>query len=208
MAVNVSYADFTIITLVIIFGFEGYRAGFFKGVLSSNGLIFALVISVVTVPYSARFYNFVIELSPNISILMGFTTIYVLLLLLYALFLQWVHTLMKMEVVDWFNRVAGTLIGLYKGLLSVSLLSIGFSLLPAPDAVKSIEAQSTFMQPVKYFAPKNYNLFRKLNPYIPSFEQTLKNTFAQMEKEPDEMAATLINDFGSQALENTVTKKR
>jgi len=208
MAVEVSYADFTIIALMIIFGFEGYRAGFFKGILSIGGFFFALIIAVVALPYSARFYNFVIELPANISIVMGFTTIFVLLLLLYALFLQWVHSIMKMEVVDWFNRISGTIIGLYKGLLTVSLLSLGFSLFPMPDLVKSTEARSVFMIPVKYVAPFNYNYVRKLNPYTPSFEETLKKTFAQMEKEPDEMATILIQEFGKRFLEKSVTNKR
>jgi uncharacterized membrane protein required for colicin V production len=208
MAVEVSYADFTIIALMIIFGFEGYRAGFFKGILSIGGFFFALVIAVVVLPYSARFYNFVIELPANISIIMGFTTIFVLLLLLYALFLQWVHSIMKMEVVDWFNRISGTIIGLYKGLLTVSLLSLGFSLFPMPDLVKSTEARSVFMIPVKYVAPFNYNFIRKLNPYTPSFEETLKKTFAQMEKEPDEVAVKLIEEFGKRFLEKSVTNKR
>ncbi|MDZ7360271.1 MAG: CvpA family protein [candidate division KSB1 bacterium] len=208
MAVEVSYADFTIIALMIIFGFEGYRAGFFKGILSISGFFFALVIAVVILPYSARFYNFVIELPANISIIMGFTTIFVLLLLLYALFLQWVHSIMKMEVVDWFNRISGTIIGLYKGLLTVSLLSLGFSLFPMPDLVKSTEARSVFMIPVKYVAPYNYNYIRKLNPYTPSFEETLKKTFAQMEKEPDEVATILLQEFGKRFLEKSVTNKR
>jgi len=208
MAVEISYADFSIIALLIIFGFEGYRTGLFKGILSIGGFFFALLISVITLPYSARFFNFVIELPTNISILMGFSTIFVLLLLLHALFLQWVHTIMKMEVVDWFNRLSGTLIGLYKGLLTVSLLSLGFLLLPLPELVKSAETRSLFIPSVKYFAPKNYNLFRKLNPYIPSFEQTLKNTFALMQKEPDAMAANLIKDFGVLLLEKNVTQKR
>jgi uncharacterized membrane protein required for colicin V production len=208
MAVEVSYADFTIIALMIIFGFEGYRAGFFKGILSIGGFFFALVFAVVVLPYSARFYNFVIELPANISIVMGFTTIFVLLLLLYALFLQWVHSIMKMEVVDWFNRISGTIIGLYKGLLTVSLLSLGFSLFPMPELVKSTEARSVFMIPVKYVAPYNYNYVRKLNPYTPSFEETLKKTFAQMEKEPDEVAGKLIEEFGKRFLEKSVTNKR
>jgi hypothetical protein len=113
-----------------------------------------------------------------------------------------------MEVVDWFNRISGTIIGLYKGLLTVSLLSLGFSLFPMPDLVKSTEARSVFMIPVKYVAPFNYNFIRKLNPYTPSFEETLKKTFAQMEKEPDEVAVKLIEEFGKRFLEKSVTNKR
>jgi uncharacterized membrane protein required for colicin V production len=208
MAVEINYADFAIIALMIIFGFEGYRAGFFAGILSIGGFFFALIIAVLTLPYSARFFNYVIELSANISILMGFVTIFVLCLLLYALFLDWVRKIMEMKVVDWFDRISGTVIGLYKGLLAVSLLSIGFSLFPMPDLVKATEARSLFMVPVKYVAPFNYNFIRKLAPGTPSFEQTLKNTFARMEKEPDEMAANLIKEFGKRYLEKNVTDRR
>jgi uncharacterized membrane protein required for colicin V production len=208
MAVEISYADFTIIALMIIFGFEGYRTGLFNGLLSIGGFFFALIITVLVLPYSSRFFNFVIELPPNISILMGFVSIFVLLLLLYALFLEWLHKIMKMEVVDWFNRVAGTVIGLYKGLLSVSLLAIGFSLLPMKDLVKSTEAKSTFVIPVKYFAPYNYNFFRKLYPRSPSFEDALKNTFTQMQQQPDEVAQTLIDEFDKRYLQKNVTNQR
>jgi uncharacterized membrane protein required for colicin V production len=208
MAVEISYADFTIIALLIIFGFEGYRTGLFNGLLSIGGIFLALIITILMLPSSSRFFNFVIELPPNISVLMGFTSIFVLLLLLYALFLEWVHKVMKMEVVDWFNRIAGTLLGLYKGLLSVSLLAIGFSLMPMKEVVKSSEANSTFVIPVKYFAPFNYNFFRKLFPRSPSFEDALRNTFTQMQQPPDEMAQTLIDEFDRRYLQKNVTNKR
>jgi uncharacterized membrane protein required for colicin V production len=138
---------------------------------------------------------------------MGFATIYVISLLLYALFLQWLHTIMKMEVVDWFNRISGTLLGIYKGLLIASLLALGFSLLPMPDMVRSTEERSLFLRPVKYFMPINYNYFKRLVPGIPSFEETLKATFDQL-GEVDEMAANLMEAFGSQKLEQSVTTKR
>ncbi|MCG3120381.1 MAG: hypothetical protein ALAOOOJD_03066 [bacterium] len=208
MAVEISYADFTIIALMIVFGFEGYRSGLFNGILSIGGLFFSLIVAVVLLPFSARFFNFVIELSPNLSVIMGFLAIFVLCLLLFALFLEWVHKIMKMEVVDWFNRIAGTLIGLYKGLIATSLLALGFSLLPMPELVQRTEANSMFMAPVKYVAPYNYNFFRKLYIGTPSFEETLKNAYTRMEKEPDEMATNLINAFGSRLLEKSANQKR
>jgi hypothetical protein len=76
-------------------------------------------------------------------------------LLLYALFLEWVHKIMQMKVEDWFDRIAGTVLGLYKGILAVSLLALGFTLLPLPEVVSQTEQHSLFLQPVKYFAPVN-----------------------------------------------------
>jgi uncharacterized membrane protein required for colicin V production len=155
MNVEISYADFTIIVLTVIFGYEGYRSGFFKGILSVGGFFISLTVSLAALPYAARFFNYVIELPPNISILMGFISIFVISLLLYALFLEWVHKIMQMKVEDWFDRIAGTVLGLYKGILAVSLLALGFTLLPLPEVVSQTEQHSLFLQPVKYFAPVN-----------------------------------------------------
>lgn len=207
MAVEISYADFTIIAVMIIFGFEGYRGGLFNGILSIGGLHFALFVAVILLPLAANFFNFVIELPANISVVMGFVTIFVACLLLYAFIADWLRKIIKMEVVDWFNRLTGTLIGLYKGLITASLLALGFSLLPPAAVVQSTENNSTFMRPVKYVAPFTYNIFRKLYVNTPSFEDTLKNAYGRMEKEPDEMAQVLIDEFHNRYLRKNVDKK-
>lgn len=208
MNVEISYADFSIIVLTVIFGYEGYRSGLFKGLLSVGGFFISLTVSLAALPYAARFFNYVIELPPNISILMGFVSIFVISMLLYTLFLEWVHKVMQMKVEDWFDRIAGTLLGLYKGVLAVSLLALGFTLLPLPEVVSRTEQHSLFLQPVKYFAPANYNYFRKLVPRTPSFEETLKLTFEVMGGEPDAMTAGLMESFKSRMLEKSVTTKQ
>jgi len=207
MDVTISYADFSIIAVMIIFGFEGYRTGLFNGILSIGGLNLSLIIAVVILPLAANFFNYVIELPPNISVVMGFVTIFVAGLLLYAFFAEWLRKLIKMEVVDWFNRISGTIIGLYKGLIAASLLVLGFSLLPPAAMVKSTEDNSVFMRPVKYVAPFSYNYFRKLYINAPSFEATLQNSYARMKKEPDEMAQVLIDEFHTRLLQKNVDKK-
>jgi uncharacterized membrane protein required for colicin V production len=207
MAVEISWADFTIIVLMVFLGLEGYRTGFFNGLLSVGGFFFSLLITLFLLPQAARFFNYVVELPSNMSILMGFATVYVISMLLYELFLKWLHKIMEMKVEARFNRIFGTVLGLYKGILIVSLLALGFSLLPLPDMVRSAEERSLFLRPVKYFTPVNYNFFRRLFPGSPSFEATLKNT-ADALGGLDETATDLIQAFGSQQLEKSVTTKR
>jgi membrane protein required for colicin V production len=206
MAVEISYADFAIIALLVILGYEGYRAGFFNELLGVGGLFLSLIITLILLPHAAKFFNYVIELPPNMSILMGFASVFVISLLLYTLFLQWLHTIMKMEVVDWFNRISGTLLGIYKGIAIVSLLALGFSLLPLPELVRTTEDRSLFLQPVKYFMPVNYNYVRRLIPGTPSFEDALRNTLAEL-GDADDIAAGLMESFGSRKLEKSVTTK-
>lgn len=176
MAVEISYADFTIILLIVLIGFDGYRAGFFHEILTIGGFFFSLLITLISLPPAARFFYDVIQLQTNMSILMGFSSIFFLILLLYSFFLQWLNSVMKMEVVDWFNKLSGALLGIYKGTLIASLLALGFSLLPLSELVRDIEQNSFFVQAIKKFLPANYDYFSRIIPGTPSFEQALKAT--------------------------------
>jgi hypothetical protein len=110
------------------------------------------------------------------SILIGFSSIFFIILLLYTFFLQWLNTVMKMHVVDWFDKLSGALLGIYKGTLIASLLALGFSLLPLAELVRDIEQSSFFVQAIKKFLPANYNYFSRIIPGAPSFDQILKAT--------------------------------
>lgn len=200
MDVNISYADFTIIAVMIIFGFEGYRTGLLNGILSIIGLNLSLILAVVILPLAASFFNNVFKPPPNISIVMGFLTIFVVCLLLFTFMAKWFRKLIKMEMVDWFNRTSGAFIGLYKGLMTASLLALCYSLLPPSTVVQSTEKNSTFMRPVKFIAPLSYTAFRKSYINAPSFEATLQNAYIRMQKEPDEMAKVLMGEFHDRLL--------
>jgi hypothetical protein len=52
------------------------------------------------------------------------------------------------------------------------------------------------------------NYFKKLVPRTPSFEETLKTTFAVMGGEPDAMTAGLMEAFKNRMLEKSVTTKQ
>jgi hypothetical protein len=77
-----------------------------------------------------------------------------------------------------------------------------------PDLVSQTEQKSLFLGSVKYFAPANYNYFKKLVPRTPSFEETLKATFDVMGGEPDAMTASLMESFKSRMLQKSVTTKQ
>ncbi|MDZ7344727.1 MAG: CvpA family protein [candidate division KSB1 bacterium] len=174
MAVEISYADFTITLLIVLIGFDGYRSGFFHEITTLGGFFFSLLITLISLPQASRFFYEVVQLQTNMSILMGFSSIFFIMLLLYTFFLQWLNSVMKMEVVDWFNKLSGAMLGIYKGTLIASLLALGFSLLPLSDLVQEIEQSSLFVQGIKKFLPANYDYFSRIIPGAPSFEQALK----------------------------------
>lgn len=200
MDVNISYADFTIIAVILIFGFKDYRTGLLNGILSIIGLNLSLILAVVILPLAANFFNYTFEPRPNISIVMGFLTIFVACLLIFIFVAKWFRKLIKIEVVDWFNRMSGAFIGLNKGLMAASLLALCYTLLSPSAVVQNTEKNSIFMRPVKFIAPLSYNAFRKSYLNLPSLEATLQNAYTRMQKEPDEMAKALMSEFNDRLL--------
>ena len=168
-----TFADFTIVVLCILFGYLGYRSGFYNSLLSLLGFHFAFGWSLLLMSYAAGFFGFVLELPPDMSLLFGLSFIFGLLTLLWVFIAQWFHNLVKMEVVEWFNRTAGTLLGAYRGFLLVSMMALGFSILPLTATVSYTETYSMLFRRTRCFLPLHYNYVRRLIPLTPSFEQNV-----------------------------------
>lgn len=172
MPVVFTFADFAIVTLIALFGYLGYRSGFYDSLLAYMGFHFALGWSLLLMRYTAGFFSYVLELPPDMSLLLGLSFLFGLFTLAWVFFAQWVHTLIKMEVVEWFNRVAGAALGAYRGFLMVSLMALGFTLLPVSQ-VSYVETYSLVFNRVKCYLPRHYNYVRKLTPMVPSFEENI-----------------------------------
>ncbi|MGH7493925.1 MAG: CvpA family protein [bacterium] len=176
MSLVITFADFTIVAMCILFGYLGYRMGFYDSLLALIGFHFALGLSLPLMRYTVSFFSFVLELPPDMSLLLGLSFLFGLFTLLWVFFSQWIHSLVKMQVVEWFNRGAGILLGSYRGFLIVSLMALGFSILPLTQAVTYTETYSTLFRRIRCFLPMKYNYVRRLVPRTPSFEQTLIGT--------------------------------
>ncbi len=173
MSLVISFTDVIIITLCSLFGYLGYRAGFYDSVLALTGFYLSFTLSLLLMRYTAGFFSFVLELPPEMSVLFGFSFVFGLLMLGHVFFQKWMHDMIKMQVETWFDQISGALLGFYRGFLIVSLLVLGFSCLPLPQTIAYTESRSPFVRRVKCFLPLNYNYFRKLIPFLPGFEQNL-----------------------------------
>lgn len=196
MSLVITFADVTIVALCILFGYLGYRSGFYDSLLALIGFHFALGLSLLLMRYTVGFFSFVLELPPDMSVLLGLSFLFGLFSLLWVFLSQWIHELIKMVVVEWFNRAAGMLLGGYRGFLLVSMMALGFSILPLTQAVTYTETYSSLFRSVKCFLPLKYNYVRRLIPITPSYEQvviaTLRGTGA-----PPESVAILWQRLGA-----------
>jgi len=168
-----TFVDFLIVTLCVLFGYIGYRSGFYNSLLALMGFHFALGLSLLLMRYTAGFFGFVLELPPDMSILFGMAFLFGVLTLGWVFCAQWIHGLVKMEVVEWFNRTAGVILSTYRGFLMISLFALGFTILPLTPSLTYAESYSMLFRRARCFLPLHYNYVRKLIPITPSFEQNL-----------------------------------
>jgi len=191
MTISIGPTDVVIIVLVALSGYAGFRGGFYDSLLRLSGFYGAVTISLILLQYLARFFNYVMQLPPNMSLLLGFAFVFGLLMLLQVFFMHWMHQIIKMEVEKWFNLGVGTLLGALKGLLAASLVTLGFSLLPMTSEIQRTEISSMLFRPTRCLLPQNFSLIGKLLPMIPNFENTLTAAKAQLAGADDRTAALL-----------------
>ena len=182
MIIKIDATDVIILGTLALFGYLGYKGGLFKGILNLWGFYFSLTLSLLFVPWPANFFHYVLELPPTMSVLLGFAVLFALTQLLYVFFMIWINKIVQMTVKDWFNRLTGTLLGLYRGILIISLMALGFSLLPLTDLVRTNETHSMFFRHVRLFTVYNYNFARRLVPGLPGFKDSLKYGYTKVGK--------------------------
>lgn len=180
MLVIISHIDFFILLLLAVFGYVGYRSGFYNSLLGLSGFYIGVIISFLALPLAAKFFYFVLQLPPNMSIILGFSFVFALVMLLHVFFMQYIHKVIKMEVEDKFNRLSGIVIGLYKGSLIVSLLALGFCMLPMQTMVNNIESKSIFLPRIKRVLPANYDYVRRFVPGLRSYQDSLEVTYKRL----------------------------
>ncbi|MDZ7266598.1 MAG: CvpA family protein [candidate division KSB1 bacterium] len=180
MQIVINLADFFILGVLAYFTWRGFKSGLYESLLDLFGFFSCLTLTLILLPYFAQFFSYVVELPPNMSVLLGFTFLFALLALAYLFFVKWIKTMIQMTVNEKFNRVTGTGLGLYRGVLLASLLMLGFTLLPIPRVVQGTQARSLLMARTKMVLPLSYDYVRKLIPGPPGFRQALQAAYKRI----------------------------
>lgn len=194
MQIIINFADFFILGVLAYFTWRGCKSGLYESLLDLFGFFFCLTLTLIALPYFAKFFSYVVQLPPNMSVLLGFVFVFALLTLAYLFFVKWIKTMIEMKVNEKFNRVTGTGLGLYRGVLMASLLMLGFALLPIPHVVQGTQARSLLMARTKIILPLNYDYVRKLIPGPPGFRQALHAAYKRI-GELDPISARLLDEL-------------
>lgn len=205
MQIIINFADFIIVGVFAYFIWRGYKGGFYDSLLEVIGFYVCLTITLIALRYVAGFFSVVLELPPNMSVLLGFAFVFAGLALAYLYFVKWIHQMIEMKVHERFNRITGSLLGAYRGLLIASLLVLGFLLLPIPHLVHSTQARSFFIPRIKRVLPLNYDYVRKLIPGPPGFREALLAAYLRI-GDIDDISERFLDELPGKPLQKLSSK--
>jgi uncharacterized membrane protein required for colicin V production len=169
--------DFIIIGALVLFGFFGYRHGFFKKVFGLVSFILGLVLATKCMGPCGALLERWLDLSPEISFVVGFFSVFLLVILLQKVLYR---LLVKKEgSVDLVNRLAGMLIGLAEGLIGISLVLLMVSVFGAPS--EKTKRDSSLYKPALNFAPRLFDFALEMIPTSKKFYDILKKDLQHYE---------------------------
>lgn len=150
----------------------GYRGGFTKKLLNILALITAIMVGVFFMGTTGGFFEEVVLLDHATSYVLGFglivSTIMVTAILLYKRF-------GSQGMAKSGSQIAGVILGLFEGLMVISLLLMMLKVFDMPD--KQTEEHSLLYKPMYQVAPTFFVLMRPYLPGAHAFQDRLSATF-------------------------------
>ncbi len=168
----------------------GYRGGLTKKLLNVLALITAIMAAVFFMGTIGGFFEEVVLLDHATSYVIGFgfilATIMITAILLYKRF-------GSQGMAKSGSQIAGVFLGLFEGLMVMSLLLMMLKVFDMPD--KETEEHSLLYKPMYQVAPKFFFLMRPYLPGASAFQDRLSATFKDTplfgeKPDPDETPTT------------------
>lgn len=169
--------DYIIIAIIAIFTIKGLVKGIINEGLGLLGLLVSLVVATKYVSNFANFLRDYLNVAPAFITLLAFMVIFVGCQIGFQLINFLLHRIVKYSFTTWLEKVAGGLIGLYKGLLVASLLVLLISILPFSEQAIPQQKDSKLMKPLKKIAPSVFNVIMFAIPGSKSFYGEMKESF-------------------------------
>jgi membrane protein required for colicin V production len=128
--------DAIILIILIVFFISGMKRGLIKQVLDILGLLFAFLGAFYLAHFVAVYLEESISLQDNISLVLSAVVIFICILFFFKAIGVLFKKLAEVTLLGSLDRIGGGLLGLFKGVLLISLLLIIAFNIPIPESYK------------------------------------------------------------------------
>ena len=180
--------DVVIAVVITLFILNGIRKGFFREILGLAGIILGFFMGIVGAgPLSGWLAKQFPSLPSVIIPLLSFLALFLGVYFGSKMLARSLSVLMEKLKLSWLNRILGGAVSGLKGILLLSLIFWGVSLLPFKGTLNSAISRSRFFPAVKSFVPTFYNMGSGFSPSSHNFEkrvnEILRKSRVKLKKE-------------------------
>lgn len=171
--------DWVILAVVGIFALQGFRKGLLREVAGLLGVVVAFILSVRLLSDVSALISYYLGISPQLAVVVSGFVIFFVVLGLFIFLARLLRKILDWALLGWVDRVGGSLFGLLKGTLIVSILALLISLIPLGSELEKAFNDSVLFHPVRAVAPAVFNGLMKVAPRAGDFygemEQSLRS---------------------------------
>jgi membrane protein required for colicin V production len=129
--------DIIIILILVVFSISGLKRGLIRQVLDILGIILAFIGAFYLAHYLARYLEESIELRYDMSLVISAVAIFIGILVFFHVLGVLFKKTVEIAHLGSIDKIGGALLGVFKGVLLVSLLLVIALNIPLPDALKN-----------------------------------------------------------------------
>jgi len=172
-----NYIDYTILLIAGFFAIKGLFRGFIHEIFGLLGVVFALIVSTKYMSNAAVQIHALLDIPPAFSTTLGFLVIFFSGILLTQVVSHLLQKIVKYSLLGWLDKASGGVIGLLKGGIIVSLITIMLAAIPlTPHLLPGIERSKLFT-PTTRFAPTLFDVVMTIVPRSKTFYSEIKESY-------------------------------
>jgi membrane protein required for colicin V production len=191
----VNIFDLVILIILAFFVFNGFRRGFLREIAGLVGVVIAFILAVRFMNDFSGIISYYLGLSPRIAVIVTAVVIFVLVLVTFVVLAKIIQKLMEMATLGWVNRLFGSLFGLLKGVIIVSILALIISLVPGGQEFDKEQEESALFNPMRKAAPLIFNGVMKIVPAANDFLAEIKQSLSDRSGAISGDALDWLNSF-------------
>lgn len=192
-----NWVDIAVGLLMALFLVAGARKGFIREVAGLVAIILAFILSIGAAPIWSEILVERVNLSSSVATIVAFILIFILVFILVRALGSILFKVVRATPLDIIDRLGGSLIGLLKGLLVISLILVFLGLFSLPRFVVRALNESIMAPHVKTVAPAVYDLLKGAVPQMRSLGdvvgESVEKGFSYGKKEIQEKGSQLID---------------
>ena len=180
---GISYIDLAIVFGLLIFIYKGYERGFTEEFMRILGTLVSLILAIRYMSDVSRVIIGATNMSPIIAVVISFVIIFFAVIYLFKFITERLKKAISFSVaLGSADKVVGGALGLAKGAILISLVTILLSFFSFSDVLKRHFTESALFKPMQRIAPLAYDAFKVFVPRPKSFILEFEENFSGVSK--------------------------